>query len=528
MAALPFEPLGALRVSLAAAFLVLALLFLREMLRHRDQGFNPATIALFLLFLLTGISYVLSYILIHKFPTSDLQQLAQQITLEAGFPFVVVSSLIGLGTIVPAAALLILVRRYDLIVGGPYALVESRDRLKVRNVQMETLQEITSEANQSLQPKELSGRVAERLRQALGADAVVLYLRRGDQERMTLLAVAGVAPATLEGLEEIGPQDAPLLWSVMGKDTAVPFTGAAGLSPTAARVGAPYLIAAPLQAKGRAIGVLGVYSKGPPRFLREELELVTSVGNTVGVALENAELYQEAIAARQRSEFLMDTISHDLRNYNVAAYGMVELAAEEPALTPEGRGYLQRALDSLGDISDLIENVRRLAKIGYKTDLNLKPVDLREVVERSLKSTREVYPEKEVVLLWQSDGLEPPVLGDEFLGQLVLNLLTNAVKYSPGKLVTIDVDVEELREGPRNFLRLSVADRGLGIPDARKEKIFQRFTKGARGFGMGLSIVKAIADRYGGRVWVEDRVKGDYTQGSVFRVLLPQASDGQG
>jgi signal transduction histidine kinase len=75
---------------------------------------------------------------------------------------------------------------------------------------------------------------------------------------------------------------------------------------------------------------------------------------------------------------------------------------------------------------------------------------------------------------------------------------------------------------------VEVRDQGKGVPDDRKPAIFQRFESlgtdvAAESHGLGLSVVKALVDRYHGRVWVEDRVKGDHTKGATFVLLLPKA-----
>jgi len=69
-------------------------------------------------------------------------------------------------------------------------------------------------------------------------------------------------------------------------------------------------------------------------------------------------------------------------------------------------------------------------------------------------------------------------------------------------------------------------DRGRGIPDDRKRTVFERFATGAtgvKGFGLGLSIVGTIVEKFQGRIWVEDRVRGDFSKGAVFKVMLPKA-----
>ena len=82
------------------------------------------------------------------------------------------------------------------------------------------------------------------------------------------------------------------------------------------------------------------------------------------------------------------------------------------------------------------------------------------------------------------------------------------------------------RQEERKLVRLEFRDNGIGIKDDRKKLIFETYSKkkGSKGLGFGLSLVKKIIDIYGGKIWVEDVVKGDYTQGSNFILLIPEFS----
>jgi signal transduction histidine kinase len=102
-------------------------------------------------------------------------------------------------------------------------------------------------------------------------------------------------------------------------------------------------------------------------------------------------------------------------------------------------------------------------------------------------------------------------------------MIGNAIKHSEGRL-NVGVEVAELRVHDRRLYRVIVEDDGPGIPDEAKEKAFSRLNRGytkASGSGLGLYLVRMLVKNYKGRVWVEDRVPGDYTQGSRFVVVLP-------
>ncbi len=115
-------------------------------------------------------------------------------------------------------------------------------------------------------------------------------------------------------------------------------------------------------------------------------------------------------------------------------------------------------------------------------------------------------------------------MANELLYDVFANLVGNAVKHSSGNGANIEISVGIARDGTNRYYQVEVEDNGPGIPDELKDKIFNRLQRGetkARGIGLGLYLVKSLVESYHGRVWVEDRVSGDYSKGSRFVVMLP-------
>ncbi len=115
------------------------------------------------------------------------------------------------------------------------------------------------------------------------------------------------------------------------------------------------------------------------------------------------------------------------------------------------------------------------------------------------------------------------VRANELLYDVFANLVSNAIKHT-GDHADIVIDLDVVEDEGRRYCRVIVEDDGPGIPDDFKGKIFNRMLKGtdkAKGMGLGLYLVKSLVESYGGRVWVEDRVQGDYAKGARFVVMLP-------
>jgi signal transduction histidine kinase len=116
-------------------------------------------------------------------------------------------------------------------------------------------------------------------------------------------------------------------------------------------------------------------------------------------------------------------------------------------------------------------------------------------------------------------------MANEYLNEVFLNVISNAVKFDTSMRVRVDVNIEDEASPQGDSWLISVVDRGRGIPDDRKGVVFERFATGVtgvKGFGLGLSIVSAIVQKFGGRIWVEDRIKGDASKGTVFKIMLPK------
>jgi signal transduction histidine kinase len=116
------------------------------------------------------------------------------------------------------------------------------------------------------------------------------------------------------------------------------------------------------------------------------------------------------------------------------------------------------------------------------------------------------------------------------LDEVFFNILHNSVKYSP-KDVQIDITMEEMELQGKWFCAIRFSDYGRGIPENEKSQVFDRpraaAASFARGFGVGLNTCKRLVEKYGGNIWVEDRVEGDHTKGACFVVTLPLIKEKQ-
>jgi two-component system, OmpR family, sensor histidine kinase VicK len=230
--------------------------------------------------------------------------------------------------------------------------------------------------------------------------------------------------------------------------------------------------------------------------------------------------------SRKRAELMQDILTHDIRNFNQVARLNAELLGEE-FRDRDASARVSAILRAVDGSTKLIERAKKLGAILAAKSAVLKPTSLNDSLGRSVQLVKKANP---TVTLRVEGRLTGRVLADELLDEVFVNLLSNSVKYTDGKKVTVIVGQSpgELSRRPgepaRRCWKISVSDKGKGIPDDRKDGLFRRYLETAKGSGLGLSIVYAlVAERYGGAVDLKDRVKGDFTKGTTAEILLPRA-----
>lgn len=226
---------------------------------------------------------------------------------------------------------------------------------------------------------------------------------------------------------------------------------------------------------------------------------------------------------RLKSEFVA-TVSHDLRTPLTSIQGYVELLPRVGPLNERQEQFIGRVQVSLKSITDLINDLLNIRRIEAELDLEVEPCDLREIIGEVVGQLRHLAHEKEQALRWERPDALPLVEGHAGrLSQVVDNLVSNAIKYTQeGGLITVSAEQDD------GHVVVRVSDNGFGIPLEEQPRIFDRFYRGQSeavngvgGTGLGLTIVKAIVEKHGGRIWVESKAG----VGSTFSFILPAAEE---
>ena len=312
------------------------------------------------------------------------------------------------------------------------------------------------------------------------------------------------------------------------------------------------VIALPLAFRGEILGAMLLRAtRAETGFTNDEINMARIIAGASTNALRNAALYQrilrknealermneELSIANQELENLsqaksdfVSMVSHELRTPLTSIIGFSELLAEAHVgeLSEEQEEYIRQILRKGKDLLALINDLLDTGRLeSGKLALRYREVDLEDVILSVRSSTRHVTESLPIINTHIPDDL-PAFEGDsEKITQVLTNLVTNALKFSPpGSPVDIIASkIRGRRESDHgDLIQISVKDRGIGIPEDERQRIFDQFVQvqqGAsrtfQGAGLGLYICRSFVELHGGKVWVDSTV-GD---GSTFHFTIP-------
>lgn len=224
-------------------------------------------------------------------------------------------------------------------------------------------------------------------------------------------------------------------------------------------------------------------------------------------------------AVEQMKDALISTAAHELRTPVTSIQGFSELLLTRQLDEPRQERYLGFIQQQSKQLARIIDDLLDIAKLesGHGLELNPTPIDLEPIIDEAVRPFIDVHPDHTFRVMHLNRL--PPVFGDPFrLNQVINNLVSNAVKYSPdGGPIYI-----KTRVAP-NYLMVSVEDKGVGIKPEQMGQLFERFYRAdtsntaAGGTGLGLTICKLIIEGHGGEIWVDST----YGEGSTFTFTLP-------
>jgi signal transduction histidine kinase len=302
------------------------------------------------------------------------------------------------------------------------------------------------------------------------------------------------------------------------------YTGDDDYGPLAAAIGLRSSLVVPLIADGRILGALSFGGATPDQFGPSDVAVATELASRAAYAVDHARLYaasREAVDARDR---FLSIAAHELRTPVAVMKAFAELLEREQTrgtLTPARTSHLiSRIVSGANRLDHLTSEVLDVARSHLgQLPLRPRPFDLVKLVQEIVERHQERVVESHEVFV--DAGESSPIVADpERIEQVLINLIENALKYSPAG-GTVRVTVEPDAGG----VRVSVIDDGIGLPLGAAEDIFSPFERAANasergipGIGLGLYIGRSFVERHGGRIWAESAGED---QGTAVTFWLP-------
>lgn len=276
-----------------------------------------------------------------------------------------------------------------------------------------------------------------------------------------------------------------------------------------------YLAVPVISSSGNVIGGLFFGHPEAGVFLQEHEDIVVSLASQAAVALDNSRLFTEVKELSQKKDEFIALASHELKTPLTSMSGFLQLL--ERKVIDVNRPFVAKAITQLKKLNALINDLFDISKIqSGKLQFYFEEFDFTGLIKENLEAIREAYTSHEIYF---DESGEMILEGDKMrLDQVLTNLVTNAIKYSPE---SDRIEVSAKRS--ETEIQVSVKDYGMGINEENISHIFSQFyrakdvNRSITGLGLGLYITKEIIERHGGRIWVESEPR----KGSTFSFVLP-------
>ena len=417
---------------------------------------------------------------------------------------------------------------------------ESRRQLR----ELQLLHDVSWAASTSLRLEETMQAAVEALAAELQDTSVALMLVDQESETLRLVAGVGVAGEKVRPLHLRRDEGIAVWVARHGRPLLIPDVQAGHrrgsiVSDIRSELCVPMLVGQ------QVIGVLDIESPHPDAFSRNDQRLLTTLASNLAILVERARLFEEVEAARAelqeravaleranarlreldrlKDQFLAN-MSHELRTplNSIIGFSEVLLDGLVGEINPEQRECVEDIHFSGLHLMEIINDILDLSKIeAGRMKLRLDTLDVPALLEEVRATVLALIEEKgQTLTLEVADDL-PPVVADRIrIRQVLLNLLSNANKFTPpGGQITLSC-----RQESPDALLFSVSDTGIGIRPEDHEIVFEEFrqvdgsaTRETEGAGLGLAISKRLVEMHGGRIWVESELG----HGATFSFLLP-------
>jgi len=253
-------------------------------------------------------------------------------------------------------------------------------------------------------------------------------------------------------------------------------------------------------------------------FTDEEQQVITNFAYQIGIAADNARLFEAQQEALRLKDQFLSIVSHELRTPLTTIRGYAQMLQRKMVHDADGKRFadtIEVQVGRLGRMVDDLLDVTRFTRGEF--ELSREAVSMRQVLEDVVHRFQIIAPRHRLILQAEPDDLQGEWDADR-LEQVVNNLVSNAIKYSPD-----GGDIVVTMQRRDRLAVVSIRDQGQGIPEEDQERLFERYFRGSaeggeiKGLGLGLYVTRRIIEAHGGSISVSSKPN----KGTEFRFILP-------
>jgi len=230
---------------------------------------------------------------------------------------------------------------------------------------------------------------------------------------------------------------------------------------------------------------------------------------------------RQLIEERNRAELYLDLLAHDVGNLHHGMLSGLEMYSMVKGDDTRERTAVNMVVGLLKRSVALVDNVLKLARLTT-VPFRPEPIPLTEMLNRISSSVVDSFPEKTPSVRIDSLEGDLRIMAEPIIEEAFYNTIHNAIKFQKGAEAMVEIAVHHNTAG---FVIIAISDRGPGIPPDARGDIFNRFNSrpDQKHTGLGMSITRALVERSQGRVYITDRVEGDFRKGTRVVIELPEA-----
>jgi signal transduction histidine kinase len=417
--------------------------------------------------------------------------------------------------------------------------------LAERVEELSVMQRIDRELNASLDIERILSITLDWSMMRSKATAGLIGLIEG--ENLKVMASVGYAEEDLEDRESFSTKNLPGLAEILDSGDAYPLLSTAGKSDNGKNYPGEYptrdvvprilpeaqsQIIMPFKRDSNVIGIIFLESISTKGFVGDIVAFLSRLSDHAAIAISNAQLYDEVQSANLAKSQFVSAAAHELKNPLTSIKGYSDLLVGG-AVGPVSDGqasFLTTIRSNAVRMGTLVSDLQDISRIeAGQLQLHLSSVSLVEITDEVVRAFEKQIEEKDQILeVLLPEELSPMWCDNTRLIQILTNLVSNAIKYTPegGRLVirAEQVHNEWDPEGAEQVIHLAVADTGIGISQDDQDKIFEQFFRSedtqvreATGTGLGLSITKRLVEMQGGQIWFESELEN----GTTFHFTIP-------